>query len=80
MKLLLKVILPIGVVAVLAWWLVVAAIPQAIVTTASRGAVRDGVPGNVLVLAGRTRDCTATRPWVGRFAELTRAGRGATAT
>ena len=59
MKFLLKIVLPIGAVAVLAWWLVVAAIPQAIVTTARRGAVRDGVPGNVLILASRTHDLRA---------------------
>lgn len=56
MKLLLKVVLPLGALSILGWWLIVSAIPEVIVKPVARGTVRDGVPGNVLVLAERTHD------------------------
>ena len=56
MKLLLKVALPLGALSILGWWLIASAIPEVIVKPVSRGTVRDGVPGNVLVLAERTHD------------------------
>jgi RND family efflux transporter MFP subunit len=56
MKLLIKVALPLGALSILCWWLIVSAIPEVIVKPVVIGTVRDGVPGNVLVLAERTHD------------------------
>ncbi len=54
MKFLIKIGLPIGVLSALTWWFLVGAIPEAIVISAGKGTVRDGVPGNVVILADRT--------------------------
>ncbi len=54
MKFLIKITLPLGVISALAWWFIAGAIPEAIVNPVVRGTVRDGVPGNVKVLADRT--------------------------
>jgi multidrug efflux pump subunit AcrA (membrane-fusion protein) len=54
MKFLIKIGLPIGTLSALTWWFIAGAIPEAIVRPAGRGTVRDGVPGNVVVLADRT--------------------------
>jgi RND family efflux transporter MFP subunit len=54
MKFLIKIGLPIGALSALTWWFVAGAIPEAIVSPTERGTVRDGVPGNVVVLADRT--------------------------
>ena len=54
MKFLIKITLPLGVISALAWWVIAGAVPEAIVNPVVRGTVRDGVPGNVKVLADRT--------------------------
>ena len=54
MKFLIKIGLTIGALSALTWWFVAGAIPEAIVSPAGKGTVRDGVPGNVVVLADRT--------------------------
>ena len=59
MKIVLKVFLPLGILGSAFWWLIVAAIPEAIVSKVVLDTVRDGVPGNALVLAERTHELRA---------------------
>ncbi len=59
MKLLLKVSLPLAALGGLGWWLILGVVPEAVVESVGRGVARDGVPGNVRVLAARTHDLRA---------------------
>ena len=59
MKIFMKVALPLLLLAAGIIWLIGGAVPEAVVVKVAAGDVRDGVPGNVLILAKRTHDIRA---------------------